>query len=49
MCLQLEQLAGRSALLEERRRLIEIGSAPGSSASLKKDSLLRMARTERLC
>jgi hypothetical protein len=29
--------------------LIEIGSAPGSSASLKKDSRLRMARTERLC
>ena len=47
--LQLEQLAGRSALFEERRRLIEVGLASGPSASLEKDSRLRMARTECLC
>jgi hypothetical protein len=47
--LQLAQLAGRSALLEERRRLVEIDLAPGSPPSLEKDSRLRMARPERLC
>ena len=49
MRLQLEQLARRSALFEESRRVIKVGAIHGSSTSLEKDSRLCMASTERLC